>query len=276
MLCKFFASILLVEKLNLETSMHPTPYKLKLSKGYEAIQVTEQVLISFSIGKYNDEVLCDVVPMETCHILLGQPWQCQRKVRYDENKDQYYFAFNKRWMKLTSLDPLEACMDQMRIAQSFKEREKHKCESEKKSDNTLVSNERKESECETQSLECDNVEELDDEVGDHDIGVVTEVAGEIELKEEYHEVEIVKEKGIELYGIEFENSEVEQVVDVVERAVEPLELNDHPWIFKVEIDRIHDEWYEWDRRFFIVFVSRDAKHVIALEVDAEKLWALLT
>ena len=72
--CANFVSTLLVEKLNLETSMHPTPYKLKLSKGYEAIQVTEQVLISFSIGKYNDEVLCDVVPMETCHILLGQPW----------------------------------------------------------------------------------------------------------------------------------------------------------------------------------------------------------
>jgi len=33
--------------------------------------VNEQVLITFCIGKYKDEVLCDVVPMEATHILLG-------------------------------------------------------------------------------------------------------------------------------------------------------------------------------------------------------------
>ena len=64
-------------------------------------------------------------------------------------------------------------------------------------------------------------------------------------------------------------------MDVIERAVEPLELNDHQWIFKDEIDRISDEWYERDRRFSIVFISCNARHVIALRVDAEKLWELL-
>jgi len=28
--------------------------------------------VQFSIGKYKDEVLCDVVPMEASHILLGR------------------------------------------------------------------------------------------------------------------------------------------------------------------------------------------------------------
>ena len=37
--------------------------------------MTKQVTIAFSIGKYEDEVLCDVVPMQACHILLGCPWQ---------------------------------------------------------------------------------------------------------------------------------------------------------------------------------------------------------
>ena len=129
------------------------------------------------------------------------------------------------------------------------------------------------------------VEELEDEVRDpyvlevevenHDIGRVNEIAGEMELKEEYHEAKFVEEEGIELYGIEFEHPEVEQVMDLAERAVEPHELNDHQWIFKDEIDRIHDEWYERVRRFLIVFMGYDARHVIALGVDAEKLWELL-
>ena len=31
------------------------------------------MLMSFSIGKYHDEVLCDVSPMYANHILLGKP-----------------------------------------------------------------------------------------------------------------------------------------------------------------------------------------------------------
>jgi len=34
--------------------------------------VNKQVLITFSIEKYKDEVLCDVVPMEAIHVLLGR------------------------------------------------------------------------------------------------------------------------------------------------------------------------------------------------------------
>ena len=30
----------------------------------------KQVLVSFSIGKYHDEVLCDVVPMYASHVLF--------------------------------------------------------------------------------------------------------------------------------------------------------------------------------------------------------------
>ncbi|RDX60677.1 hypothetical protein CR513_61159, partial [Mucuna pruriens] len=33
-----------------------------------------QVSLTFTLGKYSDEILCDVVPMEATHILLGRPW----------------------------------------------------------------------------------------------------------------------------------------------------------------------------------------------------------
>ncbi|RDY12816.1 hypothetical protein CR513_02334, partial [Mucuna pruriens] len=43
------------------------------------VKVDEKVLVSFAIGKYKDELLCDMIPMEAMHILLGYPWQFDRK-----------------------------------------------------------------------------------------------------------------------------------------------------------------------------------------------------
>ncbi|RDX63038.1 hypothetical protein CR513_58574, partial [Mucuna pruriens] len=40
---------------------------------YGDVRVTEQVLVSFFIGKYKDEVICDVAPMHARHLLLGHP-----------------------------------------------------------------------------------------------------------------------------------------------------------------------------------------------------------
>jgi len=81
--CTNVASKIVVEKLRLLTISHAKPYKLQwLSKEGE-IMVNKQVLITFYIGKYQDEVLCDVVPMEATHILLGRPWQYDRQVLHD-------------------------------------------------------------------------------------------------------------------------------------------------------------------------------------------------
>ena len=61
--CTNVASTRLVRKLDLKTTPHPRPYKLQwLSENGELI-VNQQVLVSLSIGKYNDDILCDVVPM---------------------------------------------------------------------------------------------------------------------------------------------------------------------------------------------------------------------
>ena len=71
--CTNVASITLVEKLNLPTLKHPRPYKLQWLNDCEEVKVNGQVLVSFSIGRYKDKVLCDVVLMHACHILLGRP-----------------------------------------------------------------------------------------------------------------------------------------------------------------------------------------------------------
>jgi len=66
-------SIRVVEKLGLPTISHAKPYKLQWLSKEEEIMVNKQVLITFAIGKYQDEVLCDVVPREATHVLLGRP-----------------------------------------------------------------------------------------------------------------------------------------------------------------------------------------------------------
>ena len=48
--------------------------------------------MTFQIGKYEDKVLCDVVPMQAGHLLLGRPWQFNRRVKYDGFTNKYSFV----------------------------------------------------------------------------------------------------------------------------------------------------------------------------------------
>jgi hypothetical protein len=61
-----------VEELNLHATKHLIPYKLHYLNDNGEMKMNKQVLVSFSIGKYYDEVLCDVVLMQACHLLLGR------------------------------------------------------------------------------------------------------------------------------------------------------------------------------------------------------------
>jgi len=71
--CCNCCSIRLVSKLSLTIISHPKPYKLQWLNEQGEMIVNQQVKIPFSIGDYYDEVLCDIIPMEARHILLGRP-----------------------------------------------------------------------------------------------------------------------------------------------------------------------------------------------------------
>ena len=66
-------SMNMVQKLDLKMIPHPRPYNLCwLQKGTD-INVKHRCVVSFTIGKhYKDEIWCDVVPMDACHMLLGR------------------------------------------------------------------------------------------------------------------------------------------------------------------------------------------------------------
>ncbi|RDY06509.1 hypothetical protein CR513_09503, partial [Mucuna pruriens] len=55
-------------------------------------QVTKQVILAFVLGKYEDKVLCDVVPIEATHILLGRIWKYDWKVTHDEITNKFTFV----------------------------------------------------------------------------------------------------------------------------------------------------------------------------------------
>ena len=76
-------SIEMVENPRLKKTKHPVPYKVSwLHKGHQ-ILVSEQCEVDFQIGPYKDKILCDVMPMDVCHILLGIPWQFGMKPTRD-------------------------------------------------------------------------------------------------------------------------------------------------------------------------------------------------
>ena len=67
-------SIKMVQKLGLETVLHPNLYQVcRLHKGV-VIEISKRCLVSFFIGKtYKDELWCNVFPIKECYVLLGRP-----------------------------------------------------------------------------------------------------------------------------------------------------------------------------------------------------------
>jgi hypothetical protein len=97
-------SIEMVEKLGLETTVHPKPYKVSWLQKENHVMVTKQCLVEFKIRGYRDEILCDVIPMDVCHILLGRPWQFDRNVIHDGRKNKYTLEKNGRTHMLLPIE----------------------------------------------------------------------------------------------------------------------------------------------------------------------------
>ena len=112
--CTNVASTELVGKLALPTLKHPRPYKLQWLNKSGEVKVVKQVNVAFAIGKYADEVFCEVVPMEACHILLGRPWQCDRKVSHDGFTNRYLVVMKKQPITLIPLSPKQVLEDQLK------------------------------------------------------------------------------------------------------------------------------------------------------------------
>jgi hypothetical protein len=93
-----------VEKVELEIVSHPSPYKVSwLQKGHH-VTVTKKCLVEFKIGGYRDEILCDVIPMDVCHILLGRSWKYDKNVIHDRRRNTYTLEKNGRTHMLLPIE----------------------------------------------------------------------------------------------------------------------------------------------------------------------------
>nr|KYP31417.1 Transposon Ty3-I Gag-Pol polyprotein [Cajanus cajan] len=100
----------LVDKLALTTIPHPKPYKLQWINEEGGIVVNQQVNIPISIGKYQDEVLCDIVPLDASHILLGRPWQFDKKTIHDGLTNKISFHHLGKKIVLCPLSPSQVVL----------------------------------------------------------------------------------------------------------------------------------------------------------------------
>ncbi|XP_058002312.1 uncharacterized protein LOC110669705 [Hevea brasiliensis] len=53
------------------------------------VAISLLVIVPFSIEKYHDEVVYDVVPMVATHLLLGRPWEFDRSVVHNGKKNKF-------------------------------------------------------------------------------------------------------------------------------------------------------------------------------------------
>ena len=89
-----------ISKLGLKIEKHPSPYRIGWIKKGSKTKVTHTCRFSFSIGKnYLDEVKCDVVEMDACHIILGRPWQSDVDAVHNGQANTY--TFMRRGKKIT-------------------------------------------------------------------------------------------------------------------------------------------------------------------------------
>ncbi|XP_048493214.1 uncharacterized protein LOC125493747 [Beta vulgaris subsp. vulgaris] len=69
------------------------------------MRVKKQVLIAFSVWGYKDELWGDVLPMSACHLLLGRPWQFDRKVIHEGDSNVYSMLVDSKKVRLHPVVP---------------------------------------------------------------------------------------------------------------------------------------------------------------------------
>ncbi|XP_060200403.1 uncharacterized protein LOC132628657 [Lycium barbarum] len=95
------------------------------------MRVNKQAIIKFRIGKYQDEILCDVVPMQACHLLLGRPWQFDVDAQHSGRTNKYSFVVKGKKYILIPLTPYQVSED-YRVMREL--REKYQREEKEKGD----------------------------------------------------------------------------------------------------------------------------------------------
>ncbi|XP_013639562.1 PREDICTED: uncharacterized protein LOC106344799 [Brassica oleracea var. oleracea] len=114
-ICTNVASEELVDKLDLEVYKHPKPYLLQWFNEEGGLKISKQVKVLLSVGRYQDEITCDVAPLEASHILLGRPWLFDKRAVHDGFTNRHTFTHKEKQITLVPLSPQEVHQDHMHL-----------------------------------------------------------------------------------------------------------------------------------------------------------------
>ncbi|KAK1648979.1 hypothetical protein QYE76_066784 [Lolium multiflorum] len=109
--CHNLASTELCEKLNLTLRKHTHPYHVQWLSDTGNVKIQHTVTVNFKIGPYEDTIEFDVVPMTVCHMLLGRPWQFDKKAIHDGYSNAYTFTVKDKKFELRPMTPSQIIAD---------------------------------------------------------------------------------------------------------------------------------------------------------------------
>jgi hypothetical protein len=109
--------------MKLKQRRHPDPYKMQWLNDSGALHVTNMVTVPFSIGRYTDQVECDVVLMQACQLLLERPWLYDRDVQICGQANKLMLMYKGEQITLLPLTPEVILQDDIKRRQ--RESEKH-------------------------------------------------------------------------------------------------------------------------------------------------------
>ncbi|GFZ15653.1 hypothetical protein Acr_25g0000620 [Actinidia rufa] len=96
-----------VSRLGLKPVPHPSSYHVSWVDT-SSISIKQKCLVPIQILSYNDEIWCDVVPMDVGHIILGRPWLFDMDVTIYGRSNSCSFLFENKRIKLNPLQPKPA------------------------------------------------------------------------------------------------------------------------------------------------------------------------
>ena len=97
-----------MEKVQLPTSFH-----------------LNQARIKFSTGQRVKEVLCDIAPMNSCHLVFRWAWIHFKRLNLDERS--LYLTHEGHEMKLKFMTPRQATKDQHRLEEKIEKERNINC-----------------------------------------------------------------------------------------------------------------------------------------------------
>lgn len=81
----------LVHALGISTWRQPHPRYVKWLNGVGNLKITHHARGQFLVGSYVDKMVCDVAPVQACHLLLGRFWQFDHNATHHAMSNKYSF-----------------------------------------------------------------------------------------------------------------------------------------------------------------------------------------